>query len=67
MNWKFYLMLVYPNLEVASKLLAARDADSVGTDDKVAAVLHFASISVQAILNDQPLPNVPAILLPPQS
>lgn len=63
MNWKFYLMMAYPSLEMVSRMLAQKDADNVGPDDKAAAFLHYASVAIQAIINDQPLPQPPAALL----
>lgn len=62
MNWKFYLMIAAGPLEMVSKLLKNQDANDVGTDDKAAAFLHYASLGIQAIINDQPLPTVPNTL-----
>lgn len=62
MNWKFYLFMSVPMLEMVSKQLAQKDADTVGPDDKAAQFLHFASVACAAIAADQPLPELPAAL-----
>ncbi len=62
MNWKFHLMIVYPNPQVVSQLLANRDANTTGSDDRAAQFLHYASVAIQAIINDQPLPTMPTTL-----
>lgn len=62
MNWKFYLMMAAAPLEMVSRYLANKDTDDIGTDDKVAHFLHYCATGINAILNDQPLPTIPAAL-----
>ena len=61
-RWQLILMLVAPQLETASRLLASKDPDNVGVDDKVAAILHYAYVAVNAVLSDQPVPALPEAL-----
>jgi hypothetical protein len=56
------LTLILPQLESASKILAAKDANATGKDDQVARILHYAYVAGQAILNDQPVPEAPTNL-----
>lgn len=56
------LMIISPQLETASKLLAAKDANSTGKDDLLAAILHYAHIAIDAVENDRELPALPEVL-----
>lgn len=62
MDWKFYLTFAAGPLELVSKLLASKDANTTGADDKAAAFLHYASLGIRAIINDQDVPPLPAPL-----
>lgn len=55
------LTIISPQLETASKLLAAKDANTTGKDDMVAKILHYAHVSIDAVVNDQPLPQAPVL------
>lgn len=60
---RMYLMFVAPLLESVSRMLANKDANTDGPDDKAASFLHFAAVGVTAIIEDRPLPMVPSILI----
>lgn len=55
------LEIISPQLETASRLLAAKDANTTGKDDAVAKILHYAHIAIDAVVNDLPLPPVPDV------
>lgn len=61
-KWKFYLMIAAPNLDAVSRMLAAKDANTTGSDDVAAAFLHYTSLAINAILQDQPVPEMPKSL-----
>ena len=62
MNWKLLLMMVGPILSQIAFLIAAKDADDEGIDDKAAKFLKYAAVAIQAIIADQPLPVMSADL-----
>ncbi len=61
-NWKLYLMFIAPLLNQVSIILANKDTNDVGPDDTAAEFLHYAAVAITAIVNDQPLPTLPASL-----
>lgn len=58
--WKLWLNLAVAGLESASQILAAKDPDTIGSDDRAARFLRYAATAIRAILNDQEIPAAPA-------
>lgn len=58
MNWKLMLMFIAPLLSQVAFLLAHKDEDDTGIDDKAAAFLKYAATAINAIIADQPLPTL---------
>ncbi len=59
MNFKFVLMMCIAPLTFAQSYYQNKDADSVGTDDKIAKFLGYVVQGFNAILNGGELPAAP--------
>ena len=58
-----YIRIATPFLEMGADALARLDKDKVGADDVGAELMHYSVAALNAIIDGDPLPPVPQILI----
>jgi hypothetical protein len=60
MNFKLWLNFAVSAVDNVSLILASKDDNDTGNDDRAARFLRYVGVGLRAIINDQPIPNAPA-------
>lgn len=62
MNWKFFVRLALPYLEMAAEYFADKDENDIGQDDMIAISLRYAKSLIEAAINGTTAPKAPEAL-----
>lgn len=60
MNWKFFVRMALPFVEMAAEQFKNKDENDTGQDDMIGLGLEFAAKIIRAAIDGKPMPPVPA-------
>lgn len=62
MNWKFFIRLALPYLEMAAEHFENKDENTTGQDDMIGISLRYAKKLIEAAINGTEAPKAPEAL-----